>query len=169
MDAPTLTTTRDPADRLDGPLGLLGLVVAVNLVGGAPALLAGPDSAWFAALDEPAIYPPSVVFGVVWTALFTLQAAALWLVLRADAGRDRRTAVALFVVQLAVNLTWTPAFFALRDLLVALGIVGLLFVLVAAALAAFARVDRRAALLSVPYLAWVAFAGLLNYRFWALN
>ncbi|ESP88644.1 TspO/MBR family protein [Candidatus Halobonum tyrrellensis] len=169
MDTPTRTATRDPADRLDGPLGLVALVVAVNLVGSAPALLAGPDSAWFAALDKPAIYPPSVVFGIVWTALFTLQATALWLVLRADAGRDRRAAVALFVVQLAVNLTWTPAFFALQDLQVALGIIGLLFVLVAATLAAFGRVDRRAALLVVPYLAWVAFAGVLNYRFLVLN
>lgn len=70
---------------------------------------------------------------------------------------------------MAVNPTRTPAFFAPRNLPVALGIVGPLFVPVAAALAAFARVARRAALLSVPYLAWVAFAGVSNYRFWALN
>ena len=169
MDAPASTATPDPADRLDGPLGLVVLVVAVNVVGGAPAPLAGSDSAWFAALERPAIYPPPVVFGVVWTALFTLQAAALWLVLRAAPGRGRRAAVGLFLVQLAVNLTWTPAFFAVRDLPVALGVIGLLFVLVAATAGAFARVDRRAALLLVPYLAWVAFAGVLNYRFWALN
>ena len=46
---------------------------------------------------------------------------------------------------------------------------GLLVVLVAATIVAFDRVDRRAAALLVPYLLWVAFATVLNYRIWQLN
>lgn len=156
-------------------LGLVVLVVAVNALGAAPALLAAPDSAWFAALEKPVIYPPPVVFGVVWTVLFTLQAVALWLVVRASPGGPRdaepaqRAAVAAFLVQLAVNLAWTPTFFGLRLPLAGLAVVVVLFGLVLYTTAAFARVDRWAALLLVPYLAWVAFAAVLNYRFWVLN
>lgn len=156
-------------DRLGSRVGLLVLVVAVNALGAAPALLAGPDTAWFAALDKPAIYPPPVVFGVVWTALFTLLAVALWLVIRSGRGRPRRVAVAAFLAQFAVNLAWTPTFFGLQQLLAGLAVIAVLFALVLLTAAAFARVDRRSALLLVPYLAWVAFAAVLNYRFWVLN
>ncbi|WP_313693051.1 TspO/MBR family protein [Halorarum halobium] len=170
------------AGRLGSRLGLVALVVLVNALGAAPALLAGPDTAWFAALAKPGLYPPPVVFGVVWTLLFTLQAVALWLVVRGGSGRTgdgdagvrgwgrpRRVAVAAFLVQFAVNLAWTPTFFGLQRLLGGLVVILVLFGLALLTAGAFARVDRRAALLLVPYLAWVAFAAVLNYRFWALN
>jgi tryptophan-rich sensory protein len=151
-----------------GALGALGFVVAVNVVGAVPALVAGPDSAWFRALEKPALYPPPVVFGVVWTVMFTLMAVALWLVWRRDAD-GRRLAIGLFVVQMAVNVAWTPVFFALEAIAAALAVIGLLAVLVAATIVAFDRVDRRAAALLVPYLLWVCFAAVLNYRFLQLN
>jgi tryptophan-rich sensory protein len=151
-----------------GALGALGFVVAVNVVGAVPALVAGPDSAWFRALEKPALYPPPVVFGVVWTVMFTLMAVALWLVWRRDA-EGRRLAIGLFVVQMAVNVAWTPVFFALEAIAAALAVIGLLAVLVAATIVAFDRVDRRAAALLVPYLLWVCFAAVLNYRFLQLN
>ncbi len=146
----------------------LGFVLLVNAVGAAPALQGGPDSAWFRALEKPALYPPPVVFGVVWTALFALMGVALWLVWRSDAD-GRRVALALFGLQMVFNVAWTPAFFALEALLVGLGVVVALWVLVAATVVAFDRVDRRAAALLVPYLLWVTFAAVLNYRFWRLN
>jgi tryptophan-rich sensory protein len=151
-----------------GALGALGFVVAVNVVGAVPALVAGPDSAWFRALEKPALYPPPVVFGVVWTVMFTLMAVALWLVWRRDA-EGRRLAIGLFVVQMAVNVAWTPVFFALEAIAAAMAVIGLLAVLVAATIVAFDRVDRRAAALLVPYLLWVCFAAVLNYRFLQLN
>jgi tryptophan-rich sensory protein len=57
----------------------------------------------------------------------------------------------------------------LEALLVGLGVTVVLFVLVAATIAAFDRVDRRAAALLVPCLLWVGFAAVLNYQFWRLN
>ncbi len=148
----------------------LAFVLGVNVLGAAPALFGGPGSAWFRALEKPAFYPPEWAFGVVWTLLFTLMGVALFLVVRrgVDSG-PVRVAVALFAVQMAVNIAWTPTFFELRALGVALVVVAVLFVLVAATLVAFARVDRRAGALLVPYLLWVGFATVLNYRIWALN
>jgi len=148
----------------------LGFVVLVNAIGASAALVGGPDSAWFRALEKPAIYPPPWVFGVVWTLLFSLLGVALFLVWRRGTGRrDVRVALAAFAFQFVANLAWTPAFFAAQDLALALAVVVVLWVLVVTTVAAFDRVDRRAALLCVPYLVWVSFAAVLNYRFLQLN
>jgi tryptophan-rich sensory protein len=159
-------------------------VLLVNLVGATPAVLSGPGSPWFQALAKPTIYPPPWVFGVVWTLLFTLMGVAVALVWLADGsgtgangpvGSDRegwtarRVALAAFAGQMVLNVAWTPAFFAAENLLAGLVVIVALWPAVAATIWAFDRVDRRAALLLVPYLAWVTFAAVLNYRFLALN
>lgn len=41
--------------------------------------------------------------------------------------------------------------------------------MLAVTVAVFRRVDRRAALLLIPYLLWIVFAGYLNYGIWVLN
>jgi tryptophan-rich sensory protein len=78
-------------------------------------------------------------------------------------------ALGLFALQMVVNVAWSPTFFALQAPFLALLVVLVLWVLVVATIAAFDRVDRRAALLLVPYLAWVSFAAVLNYSLWQLN
>ena len=158
---------RSGLGREDLP-GALAAVVLVNLVGGAPAVLGGPDTAWFAALAKPDIYPPPWAFGVVWPILFALLGVALYLVWRTDAD-GRPLALGLFVTQMTFNVAWTPAFFLAQNLVVALGIIVVLFALAAATAVAFRRVSRLAGALLVPYLLWVAFAAALNYQFVALN
>jgi len=148
--------------------GVLAAVVIVNLVGSAPAALGGPGSTWFQSLAKPAIYPPPWTFGVVWPLLFTLLGVALYLVWRED-HPSRRLALGLFVTQMAFNVAWTPVFFRAQDLALALGVIGALLLLAVPTAVAFGRVDRRAGLLVVPYLLWVAFAAVLNYQFLALN
>ena len=163
------TTTR--SRRLPGGesiLGAIGFVVLVNLVGSVPGVLSSPDSPWFRALEKPAFYPPEIAFPVVWTLLFTLMGVSLWLVWRSDAA-GRRLALGLFALQMAFNVAWTPAFFALEELLLGLLVIVALWVLVVATIVAFDRVDRRAAALLVPYLAWVTFAAVLNFELWRLN
>ena len=165
----------ESAGRLDGldratALRALGFVVGVNLVGALPTVVAGPNTEWFRELTKPALYPPSWAFGVAWTLLFTLLGIALFLVWRAGTDDRRvRVAIGLFAVQMAFNVAWTPVFFGLEALRPALGVIAILAVLVVATVVAFDRVDRRAAALLVPYLAWVLFATYLNYGFWRLN
>jgi len=154
--------------RADIP-GLLASVLLVNLVGVTPAALGGPGSVWFGNLAKPAIYPPPSIFGVVWTILFTMLGVALYLVWRAENDPERRLALGLFAAQMAVNVAWTPAFFKAQNLALALGVIVVLLLLVVPTTVAFWRVRRRAGLLLVPYLLWVAFAAVLNYRFLAIN
>lgn len=162
--------TSSVASRLSKPslsdaLTALGFVVGVNVVGASPAFLFGADTGW---IDRPWFFPPEIVFPVVWTTLFTLMGVALFLVWREGTeNRGVRVALVAFGAQFALNIAWTPVFFGLRRPDLGLVVIVLLFVAVAATVVAFDRVDRRAAVLLVPYLVWVAFAGVLNYAIYA--
>jgi tryptophan-rich sensory protein len=145
-------------------LALAGFVVAVNLVGASPAAVAGSDTSW---IDKPWFFPPDVAFPVVWTLLFTLLGVALFLVWRqGPARREVRLALAAFAVQMALNVAWTPAFFGLRAPGLGLVVILALWVAIVGTILLFDRVDRRAAALLVPYLAWVSFAAVLNAEIW---
>lgn len=142
-------------------IGAIGAVVAVNIVGAAPAIVVGADTDWF---DKPPLYPPEVVFPIAWTFLFTLMGIAVYLIWRADrTTRAVRVALGLFALQMAINVAWTPVFFGLERADLGLFIIAALWIAIVATIAAFNRVDRRAAALLVPYLAWVTFAAVLNF------
>ena len=150
---------------------LLVLVPGLVLLGFLSGTASGSIAAnpWFAALVKPAIYPPPATFGIVWTLLYILMAVALALVITASGARGRRPAIALFIVQFALNLAWSPLFFAGHQILGALLLLAAIDVAVLATTLAFARVRPIAALLLVPYLAWVLFATALNWQFWQAN
>jgi tryptophan-rich sensory protein len=95
------------------------------------------------------------------------MATAAWRVWRCIGLRSRP--VALYFVQLALNAAWTPVFFGARAIGTALIVLLVLFAAIVATLDAFRRVDRAAAWLLAPYLAWSGFATFLNFTLWRLN
>lgn len=129
----------------------------------------GPDNPWFAALEKPAIYPPPALFGIVWTVLYVLMGFAAALVCAAWGARWRPWAIVAFVVQFAINLAWSPVFFALHDIPAALAVILALDVAVIVTIWLFSKVRPAAAWLLVPYLAWILFATLLTWQFLAAN
>jgi tryptophan-rich sensory protein len=130
---------------------------------------AGPQNPWFAALAKPALYPPPATFGIVWSVLYVLLGVALAMVASARGAPGRGPAVVLFALQLMLNLAWSPVFFAMHRMTVALGIIGVMIVLTLGLIALFRRVRPMAGALLLPYLAWICFAGVLNYQFLAMN
>jgi tryptophan-rich sensory protein len=124
---------------------------------------------WYATLDRPAISPPNWVFGPVWTLLYALMAIAAWRISLAPTGPTRTAALALFLLQLALNFAWSWIFFGRHRIGWAFAEVLLLWVAIAASAAVFARIDGLAAWLMIPYLAWVSFASVLNCAYWRLN
>ena len=143
----------------------------VLLLGFTSARLApsGSDNAWYAALAKPEITPPDWAFPVAWTVIYILLGLALAMIIHARGSRMRGPALVLFAVQLLVNLTWSPVFFGMHQVTWALGIVGAMFGLTLVMTIVFARVRIMAAVLLVPYLAWLLFAGYLNYEIIDLN
>jgi len=129
----------------------------------------GPLNPWFNGLVKPAIYPPPATFGIVWTILYAMMGFALALVCAAWGARGRGIAITAFILQLIVNLAWTPVFFGMRDIQGALVVIGVLDVLVLITIVLFWRVRRLATVLLLPYLAWILFATALNWQFLQLN
>lgn len=145
-------------------------VPAVLLLGFlAGRLGGGADSAWFQSLVKPVIFPPPIWFGIVWSVLYIMLGFALALVCAAWGARGRTSAIVVFLIQLAVNLAWSPVFFGQHQITGGLILIMVLDVLVIITAARFWQVRKLAAVLMLPYLAWILFASVLNYEFLRLN
>lgn len=166
--------TPDPRP-LEGPVTParhgVGLLVVCFLIAFAAEALGALASihaaAFYARLNQPPWAPPAWLFGPVWTVLYTLMAIALWRVWRARPVTSMP--VMLFFLQLAVNAAWSWLFFRWHLGAASFAWIALLLVLLAATVLAFWRVDRPAAALLAPYLAWVAFACTLAWAVWRAN
>jgi benzodiazapine receptor len=124
----------------------------------------GEGSAWFSALEMPATYPPGWLFGVVWTVLYALMGFAMAVIAAAKGARGRGVAALAFVIQLIINLAWSPMFFGAHQITGALLLILLLDLAVIVTIALFWRIRRSAAVLMLPYLAWILFATVLTYQ-----
>jgi tryptophan-rich sensory protein len=98
-----------------------------------------------------------------------MMAVAAWLVWRRGGFAAQRGPLSMFLAQLVLNAAWTPLFFGLRQPGWAFAEILLLWLAIAATLAAFWPVNRTAAWLIAPYLAWVSFAAALNGTIWRVN
>lgn len=151
-------------------ISLLGWMVLCFAVGGvAGASTAGDVDGWYRTLARPSFAPPNWVFGPVWTLLYAAMAVAVWRVGLAVPSPMRNWALALFLVQLAVNFAWPWIFFRFHALGAGLVEIVLMWILIAVTIWLFSRVSPLAAWLMTPYLAWVTFATALNAGFWRLN
>ena len=146
--------------------------VGVAIFGGAVAGIAllgslfnpgrGATREWYRQLEKPSFNPPDLVFAPVWSTLYVLIAISGYRVWLSDDGRERSRALALWFAQLALNGAWSPLFFGAKKPVLALGDILLMLAAITAYSQAAHKVDRPAAWLMSPYLAWVAFATLLN-------
>ena len=118
---------------------------------------------------QPPLSPPPMVFPVVWGILFALMGAGAARIYLSHASAARSRALAVFFLQLGFNFFWSIIFFNLQFFGFALLWLLILWVLILWMIAAFAKVDRPAAWMQIPYLLWVSFAAYLNLGVWLLN
>ena len=150
-------------------LGLAGWLAA-TFVGGSIGAVASVGAArFYGTLAQPSWAPPPWLFGPVWSALYLLMGVAAWLVWRRHGFSGAATALRLFVIQLVANALWSWLFFKWRLGTAALLEVVVLWLLIAATIRAFWPLHRLAALLLVPYLAWVSLASALTLSLLRLN
>ena len=129
----------------------------------------GFDNHWYAALTKPAFQPPGWVFGLVWTALYTMLGIALAAILNEPPSDRRRDAVWLFGGQLVLNFAWSPLFFGAHMIDAALLVIVVMLLMAAVAANYFRRLRAVAGWLMLPYLAWLCLATALNYETGKLN
>ncbi|MFG6415884.1 TspO/MBR family protein [Roseateles sp. DC23W] len=165
---PDVALTRNSA-----PAQALALVGWLALTGVAAAMggIASADApGFYAQLSKPGWAPPAWLFGPVWTVLYLMMGVSAWLVWRAhDPQRGERTALGLYAAQLVPNALWSWLFFGWRQGALACLDILLLLALLAVMIPAFWRISRIAALLLLPYFAWVSFAAALTAVVWQRN
>lgn len=149
-----------------GLVGWLLLAFAAAAAGGFASANAGD---FYAELVRPSWAPPGWLFGPVWSVLYALMGISAWLVWRVRGFAGARSALLLFIAQLAVNALWTWLYFVWREGALAFGEILLLWLLIVATIGLFWRVSKVAAVLLMPYLGWVSFASALSFATWRLN
>ena len=143
------------------PFGVCLALVAVVAASGAN-FRPGP---WYEALRKPSWTPPNGVFAPVWLTLYVMIAIAGGLAMAAR----NRPAVAFWLGQLVLNGLWSWIFFGQHKVGLALADIALMWLAIAAFIGATWNRQRSAALLFLPYLAWVSYASALNLAIWRLN
>ena len=149
--------------------GLLTWLLISFAAAGIGAIASVQAASFYGQLVRPGWAPPASVFGPVWSVLYLLMAVAAWLVWRAAGFKAGRTALVLFIVQLAINALWSWLFFAWHLGAIAFAEILLLWALIVATTVSFWRISVPAAVLMLPYLVWVSFASALNFSVWRLN
>lgn len=126
------------------------------------------DSSWFRSLIRPELAPPDWLFAPVWIVLYiTIFVSFVLYCLKKV--QDKKTGYLFFCVQLLLNLTWTPVFFVLKNIMLAFIIIILLDIFVYLTIQKFYSISKLAGILLIPYLLWVLFATYLNGAYLVLN
>ncbi len=142
-------------------LGLAGFVLANFAVATSGGFFRPGD--WYERLAKPPWRPPNWLFAPAWAVLYVTIAVAGWLVWREAGFAGAGLALTIYGVQLVLNAAWSAIFFGMRRIDLAFGELVLLWLSIAATIAAFHPIYPGAAWLLVPYLCWVTFAGALNF------
>lgn len=122
---------------------------------------------WYASLAKPFFSPPNWLFGPVWITLYLLMGISLYLVWVKKA--EKKKALWLFGVQLALNAVWSPVFFGMQNIMLAFVVIVFLWLAIILTIIYFYKVSKKAAYLMLPYIIWVSFAAVLNLALWLLN
>ena len=126
-------------------------------------------NSWYPQLIRPEFAPPNWVFAPVWNILYLLMAGSLYFVWSGDGQKTKRLALMAFAFQLFLNMAWSAVFFGLRSPAGGFFVILVLIAAIVWNIVLFGRISRKSALLLLPYLCWVGFAGYLNYGYWILN
>lgn len=139
--------------------------LAVGLISG---ILTKNSMTMYNTLNQPALSPPGWVFPVVWTILYILMGVSSYLIATSPS-QKKQEALLLYAIQLFLNFIWSPIFFGLGNYFLAFLVLVLLWYVIVKMIRAFFRIDPTAALLQIPYLLWITFAGYLNLAIIFLN
>lgn len=130
----------------------------------------GSVTTWYADLSRPSFTPPDWTFGVVWPILYVMMGISAFLIW--NMGFDKtevKVALCIFGLQLILNGLWTPIFFGLHLIGLALVEIIMMWAAILLTIISFWKVSKPAAFLLLPYILWVSFAIVLNASLYILN
>ncbi len=122
----------------------------------------------FQKLQQPPLSPPAIVFPIVWTILYLLMGISCYSILLSRCP-SRRLSLFLYGTQLFLNFLWPLTFFNLQEFLLSFLLLLIIWGIVILMMISFYSCNKCAALLQIPYLIWLTFAGYLNLSIYLLN
>lgn len=126
------------------------------------------DYIWYFSLTKPYLTPPAWIFAPVWSFLYlTIAFSFVLYFLKKD--ENKGLGYLYFLVQMILNLIWTPVFFGTKNILLALIVIILMDVFIILTIKKFYEVKKFAGLILIPYLIWTLFATYLNFGYFILN
>lgn len=125
---------------------------------------------WYSTLLKPEWAPPAWLFSPVWTVLYAVIAVTFGFVFWKVVKKELPATIAIpFVLNLVFNFAFSPIQFGLKsNILAAIDIILVLATLLWAMKVIYRRYPW-VALASIPYLAWVSFATVLQLTITYLN
>ncbi|RZN61456.1 TspO/MBR family protein [Methanonatronarchaeum sp. AMET6-2] len=124
---------------------------------------------WYQELAKPELTPPGTLISIIWIILFALMGIAIWLIWRQSTQQNVKTPVTLFTIQFIINIMWSAIFFGLQSLTGGIITITILWIAILLTIISFYKIDKKAAALMIPYIAWVTIAAALNLSFIILN
>lgn len=140
------------------------------LIGGLSALISGNAMSSFDNINKPPLSPPGILFPIVWSILYTLMGISSYLIYTSDStSGEISRALKIYLLQLVINFFWSIFFFNFGWYLFSFIWLLLLWVLIVVMILKFYPISKKAALLQIPYLLWVSFAGYLTFGIYLMN
>ena len=122
---------------------------------------------WYSTLTKPGFNPPDYIFPSIWIILYMSMAFAVWLIWINQKKNEK--IIYLYFIHLLVNASWSVVFFALHQIFLALVVIVIIMLLVLWLIKLYYPINKISAYLMIPYLAWLAFAFILNLNILLLN
>jgi len=127
-------------------------------------------STYYSELIKPGFFPPAYIFPIVWIILYVLMGISAYLISKKGLNTLKvRDAMFYYWLQLGLNFIWSILFFGLGLRFTALVVMGIMTLVVLIMIIKFVKVDKKAAYINLPYLAWLFYAFFLNYVIWSIN
>lgn len=145
------------------------IAVPLSLGAWAGIVTSANIATWFEPLNAPPFRPPNWLFAPVWTTLYILMGISFFLILQSKTNLPKRNAIIISIVQLALNTLWSFLFFYYHQLGIALIEIIMIWISILLMIRSYYPIDKIAAYLQIPYLAWVSFATILNAAYFFLN
>lgn len=146
------------------------LIFLPLVIGLLSSMISGEAMKIYEDINRPPLSPPSMLFPIVWTILYLLMGIASAIIYSQEDNSDNRALGLVFhFVQLIFNFFWSIIFFNLRNYILALLFLILLWLTVFSMIMNYKKVNRAASIMNIPYLAWLTFAGYLNLMIFVLN
>ena len=142
-------------------------ILIPNILGFLGSLIGNVQNG-FDGIVKPSFTPPSIVFPIAWTILYTLMGISTYLISESDS-YNKSKALTIYGIQLILNASWTFFFFNLNWFLFSFILVIIILALVFLMVKEFYKINKTAAYLQIPYIIWLIFAAILSYNVYLLN